>query len=258
MRVRGVLALQPAQARWLLIPEQVQQLDTLARQIAIALERVHYVDIAQQAVVEMESERLRNALLAAISHDVRTPLTALIGLAESLQQSVPPLPAAQAGMAQALNEQARALNALVNNLLDMARLQSGVVNLRMEWQSVEEMVGSAIRAAQHVLGGKRGHGAVAGGSASGGVRRRADRTRAGQPAGERRASYGASPVEMGAEVTPMPWSSPCATTGQACRWPAGPRTHLVRQVHARRGGVFYPRCGSGPGDLQGGGGRASR
>ena len=57
----------------------MQQLDTLARQIAIALERVHYVNIAQQAVVEMESERLRNALLAAISHDVRTPLTALIG-----------------------------------------------------------------------------------------------------------------------------------------------------------------------------------
>ncbi|RYZ00925.1 MAG: DUF4118 domain-containing protein, partial [Comamonadaceae bacterium] len=84
MGLRGVLALQPAQPRWLLIPEQVQQLQTLARQVAIALERVHYVDIAQQAVVEMESERLRNALLGAISHDVRTPLTALIGLAETL------------------------------------------------------------------------------------------------------------------------------------------------------------------------------
>jgi two-component system sensor histidine kinase KdpD len=153
MRVRGVLALQPAQARWLLIPEQMQQLDTLARQIAIALERVHYVDIAQQAVVEMESERLRNALLAAISHDVRTPLTALIGLAQSLQQSVPALSDAQAGMAAALAGQAQALNTLVNNLLDMARLQSGAVSLRMEWQSVEEVVGSAIRAAQPALGG---------------------------------------------------------------------------------------------------------
>ena len=58
----------------------------LARQIAIALERVHYVEVAQQAVVEMESERLRNALLAAISHDVRTPLAALIALAESLRR----------------------------------------------------------------------------------------------------------------------------------------------------------------------------
>ena len=72
MRVRGVLALEPAQPRWLLIPEQSQQLDTLARQIAIALERVHYVNIAQQAVVDMESERLRNALLGAVRNS-RSP-----------------------------------------------------------------------------------------------------------------------------------------------------------------------------------------
>ena len=154
MRVRGVLAIQPVQPRWLLIPEQMQQLDTLARQIAIALERVHYVEIAQQAVVEMESERLRNALLAAISHDVRTPLTALIGLADSLQHSTPVLSSEQATIAYALSQQARELNALVNNLLDMARLQSGAVSLRMQWQSVEEVVGSAIRAAHHALGSK--------------------------------------------------------------------------------------------------------
>ncbi|MEP6723624.1 MAG: DUF4118 domain-containing protein, partial [Variovorax sp.] len=155
MRVRGVLALEPAQPRWLLIPEQAKQLETLARQIAIALERVHYVEVAQQAVVEMESERLRNALLGAISHDVRTPLTALIALAESLQT----LPAEQHGAAaQAIVAQARALNALVNNLLDMARLESGIgdgaVNLRRDWQSVEEVAGSAIRAAQPALGGR--------------------------------------------------------------------------------------------------------
>jgi len=153
MRVRGVLALEPAQPRGLLIPEQAQQLDTLARQIAIALERVHYVEVAQQAVVEMESERLRNALLGAISHDVRTPLTALIALAESLQTS-PSDP--QAEMARAIVAQARELNALVNNLLDMARLESGIaggaVNLRRDWQSVEEVVGAAIRAARPALG----------------------------------------------------------------------------------------------------------
>ena len=154
MRVRGVLALQPARPRWLLIPEQLQQLDTLARQIAIALERVHYVDIAQQAVVDMESERLRNTLLAAISHDLRTPLTALIGLSESLQRSQPPLQPHQAGMAQAMTQQARQLNALVSNLLDMARLQNGAVSLHREWQSVEEVVGSAIRAAQPALDGR--------------------------------------------------------------------------------------------------------
>jgi two-component system sensor histidine kinase KdpD len=153
MRVRGVLALSPAQPRWLLIPEQAQQLDTLARQIAIALERVHYVEVAQQAVVEMESERLRNALLGAISHDVRTPLTALIVLAESLQ-TLPP--EEHGNTARAIVAQAHELHALVNNLLDMARLESGIaggaVNLRRDWQSVEEVVGSAIRAARTSLG----------------------------------------------------------------------------------------------------------
>ena len=153
MRVRGVLALQPVQPRWLLIPEQVQQLDTLGRQIAIALERVHYVDVAQRALVQMESEKLRNVLLAAISHDVRTPLTALIGLADGLQCMAPPLSTEQAQAAQAISTEARQLSALVNNLLDMARLQSGAVNLQNEWQSVEEIVGSAIRQAQHALAG---------------------------------------------------------------------------------------------------------
>ena len=151
MRVRGVLALQPAQPRWLLIPEQKQHLDTLARQVAIALERVHYVEIAQQALVEMESERLRNALLAAISHDVRTPLTALIGLAEQLRSSQPPLAAAQAETAGTLVEQARELNTMVSNLLDMARLQSGSVSLRLEWGSLEEVVGSSLRSLEFTL-----------------------------------------------------------------------------------------------------------
>ncbi len=154
MRVRGVLALKPAQPRWLLIPEQLQQLDTLARQIAIALERVHYVDIAQQAVVQMESEKLKSTLLAAISHDVRTPLTALIGLAESLQRSAPPMSVPQTDIARAITQQARQLSALVTNLLDMARLQNGSVNLRRDWQSAQEVVGSSIRAATHALAGR--------------------------------------------------------------------------------------------------------
>jgi two-component system sensor histidine kinase KdpD len=118
---------------------------------------VHYVEVAQQAVVEMESERLRNALLGAISHDVRTPLTALIALAESLQ-ALPDGPGDQRerDTARAIVAQAHQLHALVSNLLDMARLESGIaggaVNLRREWQSVEEVVGSAIRAARPALG----------------------------------------------------------------------------------------------------------
>lgn len=150
MRIRGVLALRPSQARLLLIPEQVQQLETIARQIAIALERVHYVEVAQSALVQMESERLRNTLLAAMSHDVRTPLTALIGQADTLKQ-IKSLTEEERATVHAIGNEARELNALVSNLLDMARLESGTIHLRKDWQSVEEVVGSAIRSARHAL-----------------------------------------------------------------------------------------------------------
>ena len=73
-------------------PEQTRQLETFAAPIAIALERVHYVEVAQDALVQMESERLRNGLLSALSHDLRTPLTALAGLADSLPLAEPTLP----------------------------------------------------------------------------------------------------------------------------------------------------------------------
>jgi two-component system sensor histidine kinase KdpD len=145
MRTRGVLAIEPEQQRWILIPEQRKQLDTFAALAAIALERVHYIEVAQGAVVSMETERLRNALLAALSHDLRTPLTLLVGLSESLTRSRPPLPEPQLDMAQGLHSEALRMSALVANLLDMARLQSGQVKLQMEWQSVEEAVGTALR-----------------------------------------------------------------------------------------------------------------
>ena len=151
MRTRGVLAIKAANRRTLLIPEQRRHLDTFAALIAIALERVHYVEVAQQALIRMESERLRNSLLAALSHDLRTPLAALVGLAESLTLTKPELSAEQRDTARAIAEQARRMNALVNNLLDMARIQSGEVNLRREWQSVEEVVGSALKSAQPAI-----------------------------------------------------------------------------------------------------------
>ncbi|KQQ91747.1 two-component system sensor histidine kinase KdpD [Massilia sp. Leaf139] len=145
MRTRGVLAIAPEQQRWILIPEQRAQLDTFAALAAIAIERVHYIEVAQAALVSMETERLRNSLLAALSHDLRTPLTLLVGLSESLARSKPPLPAAQLELARGLHEGALRMSALVANLLDMARLQSGEVRLKLEWQALEEVVGTALR-----------------------------------------------------------------------------------------------------------------
>lgn len=152
MRTRGVLALKPDNRRWLLIPEQRQQLDTFATLAAIALERVHYIEVAQDALIRMESERLRNSLLAALSHDLRTPLTSLVGLSESLTMSKPPLAVAQHDMARALHDEALRMSNLVSNLLDMARIQSGEVKLDKQWQPFEEVVGSALRACHTFIG----------------------------------------------------------------------------------------------------------
>ncbi|MYM40306.1 DUF4118 domain-containing protein [Duganella qianjiadongensis] len=151
MRTRGVLAIEPQHRRWILIPEQRQQLDTFAALAAIALERVHYIEVAQNALVNMESERLRNSLLAALSHDLRTPLTSLVGLSESLVIARPPLSEAQRLTASALHEEALRMSTLVANLLDMARIQSGEVKFNLQWQALEEVVGSALRASASQL-----------------------------------------------------------------------------------------------------------
>jgi two-component system sensor histidine kinase KdpD len=151
MRTRGVLVIQPENRHRLLIPEQRQHLDTFATLAAIALERVHYIDVAQEASVRVESERLRNSLLSALSHDLRTPLTALVGLSESLSRSRPTLTPVQQELAQALHDEALRMSNLVSNLLDMARLQSGAVKLNLQWQPFEEVVGSALRASHSEL-----------------------------------------------------------------------------------------------------------
>lgn len=151
MRTRGILVIEPRQQPWGLIPEQHKQLETFAALAAIALERVHYIEVAQDVLVKMESERLRNSLLAALSHDLRTPLTSLVGLAESLTLSKPALTSLQLDLANGLRDEAVRMNNLVSNLLEMARIQSGNVKLNLQWQTLEEVVGSALRASQTPL-----------------------------------------------------------------------------------------------------------
>jgi two-component system sensor histidine kinase KdpD len=155
MRTRGVLALEPSRSRMLLIPEQRRLLDTFAALIGIALERVHYVQVAQDALVKIESERLRNSILSALSHDLRTPLTALVGLAESLTLTPPALTGTQRELANAIRDESLRMNALVNNLLDMARLQAGDVKLNRQWHSLEEVVGSSVKLCESLLAAHR-------------------------------------------------------------------------------------------------------
>lgn len=150
MRTRGVLALQPAAPDLLLVPEQRHQLETFAVLSAIALERLHYVDVARDATVQMESERLRNSLLSTLSHDLRTPLAALYGLSDLLVDRLGSATTedrndAALELARAICTSARRMNAMVDNLLEMAKLQSGRVRLDRQWQPLEEVVGSALQ-----------------------------------------------------------------------------------------------------------------
>lgn len=150
MRIRGVLVIEPPQARpWSL--EQRRLLQTCASLLAISLERIHYIEVAQSSTVQIESERLRNSLLSAISHDLRTPLTSMAGLADALELTPPALSDAQREVTHAMRESAQRMSALVNNLLDMARLQAGAVQLNRAWQPLEEVIGSALAACRGPL-----------------------------------------------------------------------------------------------------------
>ncbi|CAH2915627.1 MAG: Osmosensitive K+ channel histidine kinase KdpD [uncultured Paraburkholderia sp.] len=155
MRSRGVLAVVLRDERELNAPEQQRMLDAFAAQIALALERVHYVDIARDALVSMESERLRNSLLSAISHDLRTPLTTIVGFSSMLAQS-----REQSGdtrrddeLVEAIHEEALRMTGIVTNLLDMVCLQAGSLQLNRQWTLLEETVGAALRACRRVLAG---------------------------------------------------------------------------------------------------------
>ncbi|MGN7739306.1 DUF4118 domain-containing protein [Pseudomonas sp. 22526] len=151
MRVRGVLVLELAEAERFDEPEERRLLEACMSQLAIALERVHYVEVAQSTLVQMEGERMRNTLLAAISHDLRTPLTTIIGAADAALPHAPSGPLS--GLLGGIHEQASSMQRLIENLLDMARMQERGVRLNRQWHSLEEIVGSALRQMRQPLAG---------------------------------------------------------------------------------------------------------
>lgn len=126
-------------------------LEGVASLVAIGLERLHFVEVAQHSQLEMYSERLRNSILSAISHDIRTPLTSLYGLADSLATAMPALAESERETVIAIRDQALRLHQMVANLLDMARLQAGKVRLRKEWQPIEEVIGASIQAVSQAV-----------------------------------------------------------------------------------------------------------
>ncbi len=126
-------------------PEQQRLLETFTLLVANALERLTLTASEEQARMASEREQIRNALLAALSHDLRTPLTVLFGQAEILTLDLASEGSPHARRASEIRQHVLNTTRLVNNLLDMARIQSGGFNLKKEWLTLEEVVGSALQ-----------------------------------------------------------------------------------------------------------------
>lgn len=151
MATRGVLVVLPAGERLSNDPDDRRLLDACCSTIGLALERIHFVDVAQDTLVRMEGEKLRNTLLSAVSHDLKTPLTAIRGLAETLERTKELPEADRSDLARSIRIQADELKRLVGNLLDLARMQSEGVHLNKDWHSVSEIVGSALGQSTPIL-----------------------------------------------------------------------------------------------------------
>jgi two-component system sensor histidine kinase KdpD len=150
----GVLAVLPQNRRRVLLPEQRHLLETFAGQLGLALERAQLAEAAEAARVAAETESLRNTLLASISHDLRTPLAVIAGASSTLAERGRDLDeSSRTSLAQSIELKAREISELVSNVLDLMRFESGQIVLRREWESVDDLVGSALARVEERLAG---------------------------------------------------------------------------------------------------------
>ena len=141
----GVLAVEPAQKRRLLLPEQRHLIETFAGQIALALERAELAEAAESARVTAETESLRNTLLASISHDLRTPLAVIAGASSALNDLKMSFDAdARRLLTASIETKANEMTDIISNVLELMRLETGQVALRRDWQSIEDLLSAAL------------------------------------------------------------------------------------------------------------------
>ncbi len=150
----GALAV-AAPSRELLAVEQRGFLEAFVRQAALAIERVRFLEEARAAALRIRTEETRSALLGAVSHDLRTPLGAIIGAGSTLRDERAPLSALQRReLCDTICAEAERMERLVANILDMVRLESGGIAPKREWVPLEEIVGSALSRLEAKLGAR--------------------------------------------------------------------------------------------------------
>ena len=141
--ILGVLGVRPRDSKHL-SPEQHRLLDAFASLGAVAVNRIQLVEEAKKTHLLAESERLHAALFNSISHELRTPLTSIIGAVTGLLDEDDLYDtASRRDLLQTIKQGALRMNRLVNNLLDMTRVESGYLQLRTEWCDVQDLIGVA-------------------------------------------------------------------------------------------------------------------
>ena len=140
--------------RPLLTPEQQRLLDALADQAALAIERIQLVAAMDQAKLAAEADRLRSALLTSISHDLKTPLAAVLGASTTLRDYFAPMSEEdRKDLLSTIVDESERLNRFIANLLDMTRIESGAMEPNYALHDVGDIVGSALRRGAKILGG---------------------------------------------------------------------------------------------------------
>lgn len=151
--VVGVLAVRHDDPDRLLVPETRRLLETSAAQIALAVERDRLVEQAQMARVEAEAERLRGTLLAAVSHDLRTPLAAIAGAASGLLERGDRLDEpTRRELLETIADEADRLTRLVENLLRLTQLTARRMEPETDWHPIDDVIGSALGRVSRLLG----------------------------------------------------------------------------------------------------------
>jgi two-component system sensor histidine kinase KdpD len=143
-RTVGVLGVKPKESEATLTPDQRRLLEAFASQSAQAIERVQLAEQARQIKLLQAAEKLQNALLNSISHDLRTPLVSITGALSTLEQDELLEPAARQSLVETAREEADRLNRLVGNLLDMTRLESGALQVKRDDCDVQDLIGAAL------------------------------------------------------------------------------------------------------------------
>jgi two-component system sensor histidine kinase KdpD len=157
-RTVGALGVKSLDPQRFLDPDERRLLESCGSLIALSIERDLSVLEAHEAQVRVETEQLRSSLLSSVSHDLRTPLAAIAGASSSLlDDSQFHEPPERRELLQSIVDESKRLARLVDNLLDMTRLEAGHVKLNKEWHVLEEIVGSARSRLRRELEGHRVH-----------------------------------------------------------------------------------------------------